>query len=242
MKKFILSYLLCFIVFICQGQRNPNSEILVFFVEGITQDVKYKNGQSIKAAKFSKEKLKDALHSKGIKEDDFVPALPNFKISDTLVILDNGQRLTQPDMTKLYKMKVSEGKNRNDILEFLNSLPEVLYAEPNGLIKPEVIPDDDLFGDQWGLRNLVNPGSDINAEVAWDVFTGTNNSIIAILDGGGGANHPDLSAKITGGDTGFGWDSHGIQVAGIAAAITNNEIGIAGVDWNALIHPKRLEL
>ena len=39
-----------------------------------------------------------------------------------------------------------------------------------------------------------------------------------------------------GGDNGYGWDGHGIHVAGIAATSTNNEAGVAGVDWYAKIH------
>ncbi|MFW6116074.1 MAG: S8 family peptidase, partial [Chloroflexota bacterium] len=59
-------------------------------------------------------------------------------------------------------------------------------------------------------------------------------------------DHPDLNAKIL---THLGWNfiaddanvdddhGHGTHVAGIAAAATDNEIGIAGVGWNATILP-----
>ncbi len=51
----------------------------------------------------------------------------------------------------------------------------------------------------------------------------------------------DLNDKISGGDTGFGWDGHGIHVSGIAAAESNNAQGVSGVDWNARIHAQRID-
>jgi thermitase len=127
------------------------------------------------------------------------------------------------------------------VIEQLLSMPEVLYAEPNGIAVHQAIPNDPRFNEQWGLRNTINPGADIHAEAAWDVYTGSSNSIIAIIDGGVERTHADLNSKMLGGDVGFGWDGHGTHVAGIAAAATNNGVGIAGVDWNASIHPKRID-
>jgi len=132
----------------------------------------------------------------------------------------------------------------------LNANSEVLYAESNGGLTKNLIPADGRFNQQWGLRNLIVPNADIHAVPAWDIFTGNPNSIIAVIDNGVDRNHNDLSAKITGGDNGFIIEtdrfgrqfSHGSHVAGIAAAVTNNtdNIGVAGVDWQARIHPKNI--
>jgi subtilisin family serine protease len=101
------------------------------------------------------------------------------------------------------------------------------------------------------MKNPLIPGADIHAEAAWDIFRGNPNSIIAIIDNGVDITHNDLAAKINGGDIGFlittlpGTTteiSHGSIEAGIAAAVTNNtnNNGIAGVDWNAKIHPRNV--
>ena len=53
------------------------------------------------------------------------------------------------------------------------------------------------------------------------------------MDAGVDRNHEDLEGKVLG-DVGY-VNPHGTHVAGIAAAKTNNDIGIVGLDWHALI-------
>lgn len=109
---------------------------------------------------------------------------------------------------------------------------------------------DPYFGLQWGIRQ-------INAEQAWATSTGKS-QVIAILDTGVDLGHPDLRSKIVKGatftgcaDTGpcgngdwksgtpeaqaEGFHPHGTHVAGIAAAVTDNGAGIAGVAPQAKI-------
>ncbi|MHC1705749.1 MAG: S8 family serine peptidase [Tenuifilaceae bacterium] len=223
------------------AQNNPDKEILVFFVDGVSQDVRTIQGQILKKPRLTKETLKQSLSSVGINESLMEVALPEFNKADTLKFLANGLKVEQPDMTKLYKIKVPEGKKRQDVIRYLNSLPEVLYAEQNGRVAPDVMPTDTRYDEQWGLKNTIYQGRDIHAEAVWDIYTGNSNNIIAIIDGGTQTTHVDLNDKISGGDTGFGWGGHGIHVSGIAAAESNNDQGISGVDWNARIHPQRID-
>jgi subtilisin family serine protease len=113
-------------------------------------------------------------------------------------------------------------------------------------------PNDPLFSQQWGLNNTGGVGvadADIDAPEAWDHERGSDQVIIAILDEGVDIQHPDLQTKIvtpydaTDGDddqTPNSWDGHGTACAGIAAAITANGLGVAGVAWDVRILPVRI--
>ncbi|MFA7332146.1 MAG: S8 family serine peptidase [Candidatus Delongbacteria bacterium] len=128
--------------------------------------------------------------------------------------------------------------------------PEVEWAEFDYIERIMVTPNDQYFNGQWGLRNLGTGGytndCDIDAELAWDVFTGSNSITIAIIDTGVRLTHQDLSAKIVAGYDFVNNDAtpsddhmHGTACASLAAASTNNSSGMAGVDWNARIMPMK---
>ncbi len=93
----------------------------------------------------------------------------------------------------------------------------------------EVVPDDPLFESQWALET-------IDAAKAWEVTTGNQSVIVAVIDAGINANHPDLSGKVVPGrniikqnnDT-LDDHGHGTAMAGVIAAATNNTIGMAGL-------------
>ena len=106
--------------------------------------------------------------------------------------------------------------------------PNVLYAEPNYLSVANSTPNDPSFAQQWGL-------SKIQAPLAWNVTQGREDISIAIVDSGIDLSHEDLGAKIVASqnfstsDTDDDNYGHGTHLAGIAAAITDNGLGIAGL-------------
>jgi thermitase len=111
--------------------------------------------------------------------------------------------------------------------------PAVEFAEPDGRYSAAdlVIPNDPLWYRQYGP--LV-----MQARQAWDITTGSRATRIAILDTGIDRAHPDLASKVVGGAdfTGeglFDGHGHGTHVAGIASAVTDNRLVIAGMDWQA---------
>jgi len=135
--------------------------------------------------------------------------------------------------------------------------PAIEFAEPDYLARPAVTPNDLLYSDQWGLAK-------IGAESGWDVTTGAVSITLAIIDSGIDLSHEDLSDRLwtnpgeTAGngvdddgnglvDDVHGWNfltdssdltdenGHGTQVAGVAAAASNNGAGVAGVCWNCRV-------
>jgi len=129
----------------------------------------------------------------------------------------------------------------------LTADPLIEYAEPDHIYHilemPQdtaVTPNDSGYPNQWAHPK-------INSPAAWDVTTGSTSVTIAIIDTGIDEGHPDLASKVVAGYDFVSDDSnphdgngHGTHVAGIATAITNNTIGVAGVDWNARIMPIRV--
>jgi thermitase len=129
------------------------------------------------------------------------------------------------------------------LLDQLRKRPDVEFAEFDSVVQAFLQPDDPYFStsistshngniSQWGPKAVSGPA-------AWDLTTGSPSITIAIVDTGVDSSHPDLASKVVGqysftGSTkdGFG---HGTHCAGIAAAATNNDVGIAGMCPNCSI-------
>lgn len=141
-----------------------------------------------------------------------------------------------------------------NFIQIIPARPKIPSSSP-GPAAPSpatVIPNDPLFPQQWGLNNTGGVGvadADIDAPEAWDHETGSNQVIIAVIDEGVDIQHPDLQNKIVtpydamDGDndqTPNPWDGHGTACAGIAAAMTANGQGVAGVAWDVQIMPVRI--
>lgn len=129
-----------------------------------------------------------------------------------------------------------------------------------------VTPNDPLLSQQYSLAD--NALSAIGAPSAWTKTTGSTSTVIAVIDGGIDLAHEDLRDKIwvnsdeTAGNgidddhNGFvddvhGWDfvsnqpaatphDHGTHVAGIAAATSNNGVGVTGLNWQARVMSVRV--
>lgn len=116
---------------------------------------------------------------------------------------------------------------QSEIIAKLKKLRQVEYAEPDAIAHAFLVPNDTYFSDQWGMNTIDAPD-------AWDHADG-HGVPIAILDTGIDYTHSDLKDKVivnkdfTSGKTALDKNGHGTHVAGIAAAITNNARGVAGV-------------
>jgi subtilisin family serine protease len=93
-------------------------------------------------------------------------------------------------------------------------------------------PNDPLFADKFDL-------SQIGAPQAWDITVGDEQILIAVVDTGVQRDHPDLAGQIVSGRNVYQGTAdfsdvagHGTGVAGMAAALSNNGVGVTGVAWN----------
>ena len=118
--------------------------------------------------------------------------------------------------------------------------PEVRFVEKNYIFEPALVPNDPQYASQWHLPQIQAPD-------AWNISQGGAAAVIAILDSGIDATHPDFAGKLLAGYNTYNNSTtisdvygHGTEVAGVAAALSNNGLGIAGVAGAAPIMPVRV--
>ena len=158
-------------------------------------------------------------------------AFPNWDQKDSIAVSKDGVRVRKPDFHRVFSLRFESEKQADAAIERLTKLPAVLYAEKNSDGQLDNDPHY-LSGAQWYLHNTgANggvAGADVNAEAAWNIYTGNMNNTIAIFDTGVDLNHEEFQNRVTG-DAPVG-ELHGTMVAGVAAAAGNNGKGIRGLD------------
>jgi thermitase len=117
--------------------------------------------------------------------------------------------------------------------------PEFQSVERNQIHAPIMSPNDPYYIKQWHLPQIFAPS-------AWDLAQGVGVTI-AILDSGIDPTHPDLCSKMVPGYNFYDNNTdtadvygHGTKVAGVAAAVSNNDQGVASVACEAFLMPLRV--
>jgi subtilisin family serine protease len=183
------------------------------------------------------------------------PAPPVFVPGQVVVLVRDGEDLasfladagaggfgvlsTIPEL-RAAVLSVGEG-HEDSTIALLGADPRVEVAERNALLSIMSIPNDPIYKEfQWGLRK-------IGMESVWDVTTGSPDVIVAVLDTGVDEDHPDLAGNVLDGydfvhDDPGPWDdsSHGTHVAGVIAALGDNNEGTAGIAWLTKILPVKV--
>ncbi len=188
----------------------------------------------------------------------FKPTISDQTIKATIAAYQC-KRLKRIPRINVYKIQIQTSTTLEETLFALSRNPDVEYAEPNYIAYITETPNDSLFDYQYALYNsgqdIGPPGSpqgeeraDIKATSTWEETKGDEDIVIAILDTGVDLDHPDLNDKIY--SSGYDFinddsdatddEGHGTHVAGIAAAETHNNEGIAGVAWNCKILPVKV--
>lgn len=154
----------------------------------------------------------------------------------------------------LFAVLHSDSKDENELLKEVLARPDVAGASLNHIAKPmsNAAPTDKYYDELWGMRA-------INADKLWARgYTGSDKVYAAVIDSGIDSQHEDLKANIASqycggfvvtnfetGERKFSNDAadyqdpedngHGTHVAGVISAVGDNNIGVAGVNWNAKV-------
>jgi len=148
------------------------------------------------------------------------------------------------DLADYYILEFPTDKRPDDVAASYQQDKNVLNASPNIVFHAYTTTPNDpryLDGSQWGLTKIKAPQ-------AWDFAKGSTAIKIAVLDTGVNYNHEDLASQVdltdaynfvndTSDPMDDHTDFHGSTVAGVIGAATNNDKGIAGVNWQVKIVP-----
>lgn len=212
----------------------------------------------------------------------------------------NPQLYEKYGMSRIYLFRLDDESENNieNITEAFASDSEIEFCEPvyigvsagvkerikkhaNDSVYFKKDPNDEMFYKQWYLSNngSVDPsgggyakvGADIKMLKAWQIETGSEDVVVAILDSGIKDDNPDLKDRIwinteeipgNGIDDDYngytddtkGWDfayddrrpedgfGHGTNIATVIGAATDNRIGFAGINTKCrLMNCKNLD-
>ncbi|MGC5019075.1 S8 family serine peptidase [Micromonospora sp. DT47] len=197
---------------------------------------------------FSAKQLPRPERSRDVKERDFDPnaVLVRFKPDATRSakdrVLSRRDVRASSEVAGTRWVKVRGEGSAVDLMRTLRTDPAVASVSLDYKRKATVAPNDPgyVYGDQSYLNTVRLPQ-------AWDRTKGSTSQIIAVVDTGVNTAHPDLTGRtvagynaITPGTSPADNNGHGTMVAGIAAANTNNGIGVAGAAWTARIMPVKV--
>ena len=179
--------------------------------------------------------------SKAVADEIVVTAQPGTRIAAIQAIAAsiNATIVGTIPPLNLYQLKLPAPASEAQLtalVKELNARPGVKGASVNGVGETSGTPNDPEYVNQHGLQL-------VRAQDVWDTGATGSGVIVAVLDTGIDRTHADFGtsgdcqlAENDCGGTNNDAVGHGTQVAGIVAAKTNNNIGVAGIAYGSKIH------
>lgn len=168
--------------------------------------------------------------------------------AETRVRDAGGARASRSAFGSRYVVEPMAGLDAASLTGRFRSMPEVEFAEPDGVVRAHFSPNDSLFSLQWHLKM-------IGAERTWDIQRGDPSVAVAVLDSGVAYEDfgpyrkaPDFGGTVfLPGFNVFTRDAyanddnfHGTHVASVIAEATNNGSGASGLAHLSAIMPVKV--
>ncbi len=154
-----------------------------------------------------------------------------------------------------------EQTDLDEVLTVLQRESSILYVQPNRKVELRAAPNDPLFGNQWHHNNIQ---SQLAWDITTGGTTENGKEIVvALIESADLLNHNDLQANhwvntaeipnngidddgngyiddyngwnVSSNDDNIGTGSHGTSCAGMMGARGNNDLGVAGINWDLKI-------
>jgi serine protease len=152
-------------------------------------------------------------------------------------------RATTEDSVSSDVVKLKGDIPAQDLLKKVKADPAVEVASLNYRRRIAAVPNDTYYGT--GQKTYLDT---VRVPQAWDLSKSAGNQIVAVLDTGVDAGHPDLVGHLVPGYNAVSStrpnpvddNGHGTMTLGIIAAAANNGAGVAGVGWSAKAMPVKV--
>jgi len=132
-----------------------------------------------------------------VKQAKSLSSMMGLKVSKAFETLSKAQK-------GAYVQIRSKTLSTEELVEILKKDPNVEYVEPNYIHYPNKVPNDPKFGKLWGQHNTAQDivgtvgtaDADMDAPETWDITTGTDDVVIAVIDTGVDYLHEDLKVNM----------------------------------------------
>lgn len=191
-----------------------------------------------------------------VKVHSTIPQNARFVPDQVIIKVQNGLSITDPDLQttlkklgmisyeplyknttdetlkKYYIIKFKPGSDVRKIHAVLDKDNAVQSVDPNYVWQVFSVPNDPLYGTQWDMAK-------IQLDKARDITEGSADIKVAVIDSGVDHTQPDLPKNIQIGsdymysssdDTDY--LGHGTHVMGTIGALTDNSLGVSGINQN----------
>jgi len=159
-----------------------------------------------------------------------IKVFPEKKWSDTIAVNKRSHKnVVIPDISQIVQLRFNNLVPIDSIVNDIKIQSFIKYAMGPEEMELCSTPNDPLYSSasHWAFER-------IKAENAWDITKGSSSVSISINDYFTDTPlHEDLVGKIIYSEGAY--ENHGGSVAGIAGAMTNNNLGVASLGWNLML-------